>query len=414
MSIMVGRDVAPLTIQEAVGEFVSERRDYYKQWMFDKPLLIKEDTVVVASQLQRLLRKAILHFVENYKKYEHLMPLSTSARAVVDCFSERKYRIGTYRTDFVYDDSKNMRLIEITCRFALNGLFLPSIMESVADEHRQNYLPRIAPNNIYPAIFDYMKSRFGDSTSIFVLKGADTRNASKIYTDLLTKSGYTITDISFDDLHNQIDQIDARDVIVSELALEEIESIPIETIQLLAQKNIINDLRTVFLIHDKRFFSVLSNSDFLSDVFTTEEIDFFWQFLIPTYTYSDAYADIWKDAALHKDDWIIKHSTLGKSQKIYAGVVMSDEEWLAIFESDDIDKMILQQWIPQEKVHGTVEGVRFEDYVTGTLLYFDDRFFGFGDFRTSSHPVINVVDHRKYCSLLLDCKDPIFENYNIF
>lgn len=403
-----------LSMEEAVQYFVNDRSDYYRQWMFDKPLLIKNETVEVASRLQKLMRKAIIHFVENYDKYETLMPINQKARAVVDCFSNKEYKIGTYRTDFVYDEDKRMRLIEITCRFALNGLFLPSIMESVADEHRQNHITDLEPRDIYSGVFDYMKSRFGNSTDIYVLKGGDTRNASKIYTDLLTRGGYTITDISYEELHQKIADINSEDVIISELALEEIESIPLETIQLLAEKNVINDLRTVFLIHDKRFFAVLNSLEFLRDVFSEEEIEFFSQYSIPTYTYDASYMHKWQHASQNKNDWIIKHSTLGKSQKIYAGVVMSQEEWGAIFRSEDLDKMILQQWIPQEKVNGTINGEQFRDFVTGTLLYFDDKFFGFGDFRTSSHPVINIVDHRKYCSLLLNEHDAILENYNTF
>ena len=62
--------------------------------------------------------------------------------------------------------------------------------------------------------------------------------------------------------------------------------------------------------------------------------------------------------------------------------------------------MILQEWIPQKRITGKIKGEKFEDFVTGTLLYFDDNYFGMGDFRTSSHPVTNKVDHRKACSLI--------------
>jgi len=408
-------DMTDISIYDSADVFVKDRKEYYKQWMFDRPLLIKRETVEDAGRLQMLMQKAIEHFVTNYEDYADIMPLNSKAKEIINSFSKKKYRIGTYRTDFVYDENKKMRLIEITCRFALNGLFLSSIMEAVADDHKQKHLPTAQTMNLYKDLFDYMKSEFGPSKKIFVLKGDDTKNASKIYTELLTRAGYTITDIAYDKLHKEVSGINNEDTIVSELALEELESLSKETIDLLAQKNIINDLRTVFLIHDKRFFAVLCNEKFLSDVFSQEEIDFFSQFSIPTFVYDDSTMETWEKARKNKNDWIIKHSTLGKSQKIYAGVVMDESEWEHIFRMDDIDKMILQKWIPQGRVNGQIGEEQFEDFVTGTLLYYNDRFFGFGDFRTSSHPVINVVDHRKYCSLLLE-NQPLnaFENYNIF
>jgi hypothetical protein len=45
--------------------------------------------------------------------------------------------------------------------------------------------------------------------------------------------------------------------------------------------------------------------------------------------------------------------------------------------------------------------VRTNDYVTGTLLFFQGGYFGPGMFRASSHPVINVGDDRKIAAASL-------------
>ena len=134
---------------------------------------------------------------------------------------------------------------------------------------------------------------------------------------------------------------------------------------------------------------------------TTEEIEFFNQFYIPTYCSSEARNE-WLKAKGNKNEWIIKHRALGKSQKVYAGLVTSEAEWQSIFESDDFKDMTLQKWIPQKTIKGRIKQKEYEDFVTGTLLFFDDNYFGYGDFRTSSHPVTNKVDHRKAAGLILD------------
>jgi hypothetical protein len=61
----------------------------------------------------------------------------------------------------------------------------------------------------------------------------------------------------------------------------------------------------------------------------------------------------------------------------------------------------VQEWLIQQQFSGIVNGIDHTDYVTGTLLFFDEYFYGFGDFRTSSNPVINKTDHRKMCSVIV-------------
>jgi len=163
--------------------------------------------------------------------------------------------------------------------------------------------------------------------------------------------------------------------------------------------NIINDFRTIFLIHDKRFFSVLSNSELRKTVLTKDEITLFERYYIPTYSYGEK-KELWKKAKKEKDKFILKHRSLGKSEKVYAGIVTEKKVWDALFEADDLKDLILQEWIAQTKIKGTIDDISYEDYITGTLLFFDDNYFGFGDFRTSSFPVTNQGDHRKACSII--------------
>jgi hypothetical protein len=201
--------------------------------------------------------------------------------------------------------------------------------------------------------------------------------------------------------------------IISELAFDEILSIPKNVLKVLSSLNVINDFRTVFLIHDKRFFEVLCNQEFQASVLSQREISFFSQYLVPTYTFEQA-PELWQEARKNKDQWIIKHRALGKSQQIYAGIVTDAEDWEKLFIKGEFSELILQRWINQTKVSGNIGEYHYEDFVTGTLLFFDEHYFGFGDFRTSSFPVTNVVDHRKACSLILnhDEKTEALLNYN--
>lgn len=393
-----------MNIQESVEVFVKDKKEYYKQWMFEEPIVISKEHNDKLVRVQKIIYKIISEFVSSYKKYKYLMPVDTKTEQIIEIFNRKEYKVGTYRTDFVYDTNNQVKLIEITCRFALNGIFLSELMNSVSIDYQRKELNFLEVQNLYKPINKHLKTYLKDIESVYILKGDDQKNESKIYKDIFTRMNYNVIDVSYKEVDNYIDSM-KNSLIVSELSFDEITSFSIQTLEKLMPLNIINDFRTIFLIHDKRFFSVLGKKELLKKVLTPEEIVLFKDFYIPTFT-SIEEAKIWEKAKNEKDNWILKHRALGKSQKIYAGLVTEQKEWESLFSEVEKEDMILQQWIPQKRIKGEIKGEKFEDFVTGTLLYFDDNYYGMGDFRTSSHPVTNKVDHRKACSLIrADNKD---------
>jgi hypothetical protein len=387
-----------LSIKESAYKFVEEKEDYFKQWIFEEPIIIDKNHNDDLIKLQKIMYKLIVEFVTNYKKHQNLMPVSNEVAAIIDVFNRKEYKIGTYRTDFVYDEQNQVKIIEITCRFALNGMFLSNLLNKVAEDYRKDHLESLDVDNCYDEIFEHFESYLEGVDSIVVLKGDDIRNESKIYSDIFKRMGYVVKEISYMNISDNLDAM-KNAWIISELSFDEIISLDISTIEKLMPLNIINDFRTIFLIHDKRFFSVLGNVELQQLVLSKEEIILFSEYYIPTYSSLER-EDLWKKARKDKNSWIIKHRCLGKSQKVFAGLVTEDDLWDSLFESEGFKDLVLQEWIPQKKIFGQIGDEKFEDYVTGTLLFFDNNYFGFGDFRTSSFPVTNKGDHRKAYSLI--------------
>lgn len=386
------------TLSNAVKQLVDEREAYYKQWVFDQPIVLSQSHNKKLERVQKVLFRLINHFVSHYEQYEQLMPVNQSIKRILELSNKHDYEIGTYRTDFVYDKQGQVRLLEITCRFALNGLFSAAIMEGISKDLLKKSEIDIELEDLYSPIFDYLSKLMQGSQRVIVLKGGDRRNESKIFTSIFESMGLTV--ISLD-----LEQIDGSthlfkdSFIISELALEEIIELSETTISHLMESNLINDLRTVFLIHDKRFFSVLYNEEFRKNVLNEEDNNFFSQFLIPSFSYMQN-KEAWEDAKNNKNSWVLKHATLGKSQNVYAGIVTTSEEWEALFDLD-LSDMVIQRWINTDKVSGSIGDETFNDYLTGTLIYFNDYYFGLGDFRTSSFPVTNKKDNRRACTFIL-------------
>jgi len=170
-----------------------------------------------------------------------------------------------------------------------------------------------------------------------------------------------------------------------------------DDVEFLSASNMLNNLTTIFLVHDKRFLAVLTDQDFQGKVFTKDEQKFITPYLTPTFTRKQG-KEVWEIARRNRKDWILKPQLLGKSYGIIPGLLVSDEKWESVFKSSDIEQMILQPMLPQRTFTGKIsrDGKEFTDYATGTLLYFDDKFFGPGEFRATSTEVVNFIkDDRK-------------------
>jgi len=374
--------------------------DYFAQWTYDSPLIVTPETNQRMHNIQKLLYKSIRHFVENYDKYRYIMPVSEAKNKILELYQDTPYRTGTYRTDFVIDINNHIKLIEITCRFALNGFFISGFFNLMADRYIEEN-PGFNKLDEYSAYYDYLIKYFGEFDHICILKGKDNKNETKYSVAVFEKAGYKVHVIPTDSITENLHLL-RRAAVISELDHDELCSLPTETIKTIINSRLLNDLRTVLLIHDKRFFGVLNNQSFLQDALTDQENDEFRQYLVPTHMWNEENRKIWINAKNNKDQWIIKPCVLGKSINVYGGPTTSEEEWRGLFQEDKLSGMILQTYIEQRKFKGNIKDKQYEDYAVGTLLFFDDNFFGPGLFRASSHPITNVVDDRKLFPLVTE------------
>jgi hypothetical protein len=63
--------------------------------------------------------------------------------------------------------------------------------------------------------------------------------------------------------------------------------------------------------------------------------------------------------------------------------------------------------VRQRRFEGFVGKEPRRDYAAGTLLYFNDEWFGPRLFRTSTLPVSGLGDYRKIAALVASADDPV-------
>jgi len=370
------------------------------QWFYKTPMLISSARYEELHTLQRLLYKAIRFFVTHYDEYESLLPLSPRARKIVEIAAQRPYRVGTYRPDFVIGQDRHIRVCEIGCRFPLDGFFYSGISELIAN--------RLAaaqgvdqPTARYRRFLEHLTGYLGEFAQVRALKSpADRPQDLRLYTQIFPNAGIPCTVHTPAEIAAQPDLL-SNAAVIDEFNQMDLEAFDEAVIEKLAAANSLNDLRTKFLIHDKRFLSVLSNREFLAHFLTGDESDFLTQHVAPTYTRAQR-PDLWEQARADKDGWILKPYLLGKSAGLLAGWVTEEEPWQAAFCSPAIEKMVLQPFIRQRQFVAPLDGRMYMDYVVGTFLCFDDDFLGPGIFRASSFPVTNQGDDRKVATFVTE------------
>lgn len=366
--------------------------EYFKPWTYNEPLAVCESTDLKLRSVQRLLHKAIRHFVLNYAQFRRLMPVSAEVESICALAAQKEYSVGTYRADFIIEPDNGIRLIEMNCRFPLNGFLITGFFNLVADAFaKRTGLTKI---DDYTPFFDYLVSYFGAFDDVCILKkGSEKRNETKFIQEVFIEAGFAVHTLACEEIPANLRLLGSA-AVICELDHSDLLSLPADALEAIIHSKSLNDLRTVFLVHDKRFFSVLNHDEFLHSALSSAEAAELRAFLVPTYTASEQ-PDLWQSAREQKDGWILKPCVFGKSKNVFAGKVTEQGEWERLFVEGETAGMVLQPFIEQRLFHGSIGEQQYQDYIVGTLLYFNDQYFGPGIFRASSFPVTNIKDDRK-------------------
>ena len=387
-----------MTCQDVCFQLFADKTNYYHQWYHDRPMLITSERRDELRRMQTLLYKCIVYMAEHYSKWvPEYMPLDEKVMEILNCQSRFPFRAGAYRPDYLISEDGQLLLVEITCRFFGHGIWAnyPSVVK--AQQFMAEY-PEASWENRYDELLTYMRDIIPAGRPIYVLKSSDRGSESTFYTKFYECYGHEVTVYEAAEVEAHLAQWSHDAVVFSALNQEDLLSFKMETLQAMIDARMLNDFRTIFLAHDKRFLHLIFVDDFTRQCLTEEETIFLRQHTIPTYIYNNRYKEIWEDALLHKDRYILKPYDLGKSVGLYAGVMTDEETWRKSLTHE----AILQPFIQQRTYPCVWEGKHYDEYICGMMLCMDDRYFDSGVFRTSSDPVTNKVDDRKMCVIHSD------------
>lgn len=385
------------------SEFAKLHRNlesYYSRWYHERPMAITRARRDELRQMHRILYKCIVFMAEHYAEFvPRYMPLSDAEMDILEMQSRRPFRAGTYRPDYIISEDGKLLLCEITCRFFAHGIFSSYFAERVADRFMERH-PGRARHSDYDAMLQYMLEHTTDGDTISILKSADKTSEIKLYAPFYEHFGKRVQIFEAEEAERDLAQW-RNGCVLSALNQRDILSFSRDTVSALIDAGMISDLRTVLIIHDKRFMSLWFQDAFTDRCLTPAETAFLRAHAVPTYLYGSD-DEFWADARRSKEGYILKHHRLGKSEKVYGGPITEKSVWEGLWNDGSIQDMILQPFIRQRRYPTVWEGQAFDDYICGMMLCVDDRYFESGLFRASSLPVTNIGDDRKICPLYTD------------
>ena len=392
--------VTPDELSEIIYRQAKEDVRDLEQWYFDDPILIGKDFQEQFDLVSRCMARLVRFFAENAETWAGRYGLDANARRVLSFWKDVPYNPGTYRTDFVFSESRIIRLIEVTCRFALNGYTVFAQQDIIARKSPAGQAARASWLDEPTGFFSFLAKAMGAERDIIVLTGADLRNESRFLERAFKGTEFTFSRLPLTEIPKNLDRVETA-FVYSELSLEELGTLPDAVLDVLARRRIINDPRTSFFVHDKAFFAFIYDPDLLASLLG-KDAALFRRHILPCYLRTAESAEIWEQAKSQRTSWILKHRTQGKSQEIYAGVMHNDLQWQRLFEGSFLDNFVLQKFEPQKRFSGLQAAQPLSHYVAGTLLLADGRSFGPGEFRTCENPVSNTGEFRKISCLLTD------------
>jgi hypothetical protein len=381
--------------EQAAPAYVEKFRPY----CHDAPCVLSLARYRELKVLGLVLQKAITAMIVKHEQYADLMPMSERDLQVLRLCSARPFRLGTFRTDFIVDENNTVKIIEMTTRQPLNGYFISGFSRDLGME-RARALKINDPVDDYPRFLEYLGNYFGNARHVCVIRGYERMGEFKIYPAIFNAAGMDCHVILPEEVGVKRHLL--RDAaVIEELNHEEIRRLPDQDIEALAEAGVLNDFRNLFVAHDKRFFAVLGHPKFQQAELLPAERKLLAAYLVPTYLPGQV-PQFWQDACDNPDAWILKHRLLGKGEKIYAGPLTDRTVWKQLFDTGAIRHMVLQPFLKQRRFPGWIGQETRNDFVAGTLLYFNDEFFGPGIYRASSAPVTNQGDDRKITQLVAD------------
>ncbi|KAL9655804.1 hypothetical protein ABK040_005031 [Willaertia magna] len=358
----------------------------FKNQMFKFPFVVNQSFIKQQEQIHNILfhciTKIVNHYFKSPKLQERLQIPTKIFNKLKNLKTEYNHsNVGTFRPDILLteepDDHYNkkeivMKVCEINARFCLNAYLLGEKLNQwfqstnpILEKYFENdsFEPFEKLNNVTNIFFN--ENQLNLQKPIGILKGREKgfdihlflnnlqqnlQNNNTLQNNLYINNNLQNNFILIEPNELQLNKENNKlifknqeiEQFILELHQDEILNLKDEILDyLIFNCKVVNDFRTIFIVHDKRFLGILFDKELMKEelLFEDEIVDLLQKIIVPTFhlkflnklenyslpnTLQQNYLQ-----KLEKDDWILKPYLFGKGEGIIFGEVLkTQEEWL--------------------------------------------------------------------------------------
>jgi hypothetical protein len=362
------------------------------------------------ARIAAALSEAIPAIVEAQPRDRELRgALSLSPRiAALLSRIERPYSAGSFRPDLLLGEGGALQICEINARFPTNGYFVSAGSSRAIAAAAAASASASAPKSggLWRAISAHAEiepaflSRFDPSRPIVVLRGREKGGDIHLFAQAARARGFAVECAGPEALAVRDGALFAGstkvDQALVELHQDELEGLSDAVFVALGNVGVLlNDLRTIFIAHDKRLLAVLSDPRLLARLGLSRELA---GMVAPTFIVGSLDRATRAEILAAPERWVVKPNLFGKGAGVVLGKSVAPGELARLLDDPEHAHYVVQRYLPGAEfpiadVRGSAGGVisTRSAHVVGLLLCLDDRFFGPGIFRASSEDVVNVA-----------------------
>jgi hypothetical protein len=353
------------------------------------PFGVTAERLVELRALQGTIHRAIVAVVTHLGRdgrIARVIQLPSAERDLLAQVANRPYRPGAFRPDYVHSVDGREMIAEINARFTLNGFLSSVLLNRCVPLLHPGLTPLPALEEVEPAL----RARLGEAGPVGIIKSSEPGWDVHL---LRARWGQRCEMRAPKDL--TAGHLARWRAVILELHQHElVAEVPTELQALLAaHPGVLNDLRTIFIAHDKRLLALLWTAGVLEDYLETDDVTRLRRHIVPTWVKGLAPEKV-REALAHPAGWLAKPPRDGKGKGIVVSSRLSPAEWRHTV--DDLpDDWVLQPYVEQQSFPIAV--VRDGDLVTipmrvvGILPALDEHAFGPGLYRAAADEVVNVA-----------------------
>jgi hypothetical protein len=352
------------------------------------PFLVGPDRVRELRALQGSIHRAIFAVVTHFAKDDRLsrvIQLPRVEQEILSVLSGKPYRPGSFRPDYLHASDGREMISEINGRFTLNGYISSVLLNRCAPRLYSELSPLPALEKLEPTLCH----RLGEGR-VGILKASE--HGWDIH-HFQARWGPDCEMLHPKDL-SAAHLARWRGVVLELHQRELLSEVPAGLrAQLAAHPGVLNDLRTIFIGHDKRLLALLSTDRVLEDYLEPNDVARLRRHVIPTWVKGAAPEKV-REALAHPVGWLAKPPRSGKGQGIVLSSRMSPDQWRHTLQKLP-DDYVLQPFIEQRlfSIAMIRDGdlVKIPMRVIGVLPTLDEHAFGPGVYRAAADEIVNVA-----------------------